>query len=64
MARRVLLDEFHVSVYVPAGLPDVESDAIKQALDDDEFRRQLQRAVRAAFRRNAALAKAEVKLSR
>ena len=64
MARRVLLDEFHVTVYVPAGLPDVETDAIKQALDDAAFRLQLRRAVSAIFRRHAALAKAKVRLSR
>lgn len=64
MARRVLLDELHVSVYVPAGLPDVESDAVKSALDDASFQAELRRAVRVVFRRYTALAKATVKLSR
>jgi hypothetical protein len=64
MPRRIVMEEFHVTVYVPPGLPDAEYDAIQQTLNDPNFETRLLRAIRRVFRGEAALSKATVRLSR
>ena len=64
MARMLVIEEFHLTVFVSRDLPDPEADAVRQALGDAAFEARLRRAVRRAFRRFPALAKAKVRLSR
>jgi hypothetical protein len=51
-------------VLAPRGLPQVEDDAIRQALDDAHFLAHLRRAIRVVFAQYAALSKVKIKLSR
>ena len=64
MARRIVLDEFHLTVLVPRSLPRPEQDAALRALSDPAFEARLLRAARRAFRAEPALALAKVRLSR
>jgi hypothetical protein len=63
VAKRLVLEEFHVTVYAPRGLPTREYDAMRQALDDPRFHARLRRAARRVTRRHPALAKTKVGLS-
>jgi hypothetical protein len=64
VARWIVMEELHLTVHAPRGLPDQEHDAMRQALDDPRFHAQLRRAVRRVARRHPALSKAKVRLSR
>jgi hypothetical protein len=64
MSKRVLMDELHLTVRAPRGLPETEYDAIHEALTDWDFLTQLRRALRAVFRRRPALGKVKVSLHR
>lgn len=44
-AQSVLLDEIHLILRMPADLPAVEADAVRQTLAGDEFLNRLRRAV-------------------
>jgi hypothetical protein len=64
MAKGVLIEEFHLTVLAPHGLPAAEYDAICRILADPAFESRLRRAVRRAFRREGGLSKAKVRVSR
>jgi hypothetical protein len=64
MGKGVVLEEFHLTVLAPRGLPESEYDAICRALADPAFESRLRRAVRRAFRREGGLAKTKVRVSR
>jgi hypothetical protein len=64
MARPLLIDEFHLSVLVPRGLPEAEYRVIRQTLDDARFQADLRSAIQNVFRRDPSLRKARVKVSR
>jgi hypothetical protein len=64
MAKAILIDEIHLSVRAPAGLPDAEYVSIRRTLDDRHFRAGLCRAVRAVFRHHPPLARARVTITR
>ena len=61
---RVLLDEFHVSVYVPADLPDDEAAGVRAALAGEGVRRELRRAVRRRLRRDGVTLPVAVRVTR
>ncbi len=63
-SRTVVIDEIHVTVRVPADLPDDEVEAVRDALAADEFVAHLRRAVRNAFRAFPELSAARVSLTR
>jgi hypothetical protein len=52
VAKAILMDEFHITVYVLPGLEPPAHDAIRRALDDRRFKADLRRAVRTVFRRH------------
>ncbi len=64
MAKLVLIEELHVTVYVPRDLPAHEADDVRRTLNDPAFEAGLLRAVRRVFRREASLARARARLSR
>jgi hypothetical protein len=64
MAKNILLEEFHLTVVAPRGLPPAEYDAMRQAVTSAQFIIRLRHAVRRVFRREAALSRAKVRLSR
>ena len=64
MAKLILIEEFHLSLFAPRGLSEPEYDAIRQVLDEASFQADLARAVRKLMRRYPALSKVRVKISR
>jgi hypothetical protein len=64
MGKGVVMEEFHLTVLAPRGLPESEYDAIHRALADPSFESRLRRAIRRAFRGEAPLGKAKVRVSR
>jgi hypothetical protein len=64
MPRTILIDEFHLGVRVPQGLPDAEYQAIRHVLDDRRFQAELRRAVREVASRHPDLARVRITLSR
>lgn len=64
MAKRILMEEFHLTVFVPRGLREVRYRAIRRAVDSRQLRRDLGRAVRQVFRRYAALDRVRIQLCR
>ena len=46
MPKAILMDEFHLSMFAPAGLRGAEYAAIRRALDGVRFRTRLVRAIR------------------
>jgi hypothetical protein len=63
MSRDLLIEELHISVYVPRGLPEAEYEAIRQTLDDARFQARLRRAVRHVVRQYPSLRQAWLRLS-
>jgi len=64
MARTVLIDEFHVAVYIPIGLSATECRKVRRALQNRRFMPALQRAVREFFLRYPSLVAASVDVCR
>ncbi len=64
MPKRIVMEEFHLTVFAPRGLPDAEYDAIQLTLNDAGFQKTLRRAIRRVFRREASLSKAKVRMNR
>ena len=49
MAKGILVEEFHLTVRAPRGLPDARYLAIREALTGKCFRSRLRRAMRRVF---------------
>jgi len=62
--KTVILDEWQITVRVPAALPDADVDAIRAVLDAAAFAERLRRALRAAVATFPALAACRVTVSR
>jgi hypothetical protein len=60
----ILIEEFHIAMRVPKGLPDAEYQAIRRTLHDPKFRKEMRRAVSAVTRRHPALGRVRLALSR
>jgi len=55
VAKPILMDEFHLTVFVPPGLQEVEYHRIRRTLDGTRFHADLRRAVRDIFRQYPSL---------
>jgi hypothetical protein len=64
MAKQILLDEFHVSVFAPAGLRESRYAEVRRTLDQRRFGADLRRAVRTLFQRYPALRQVRVQITR
>ena len=64
MAKAIVMDEIHLTVFAPRGLREEEYDAIHRALTDRRFRGDLRRTVEEVVRRYPALAKVRVAVTR
>lgn len=64
MAKRVVIDELHLTLRVPNDLPDAPADAVRRTLAGDDFMTRLRRAVRAALRGPPELAVVRASLTR
>jgi hypothetical protein len=51
MAKAIVMDEFHLTIYAPRGLPKSKYDALRQALEGPLFQADLRRAIRDTFLR-------------
>ena len=63
MPNPILIDEFHVSMFVPRTLPDAECTAICRTLKGKRFGADLRRAVQGAVRRHPSLARIQVRIT-
>ncbi len=63
MPRGILLEEFHLTVLAPRGLPDSRYVAMRTTLASKRFQTELRQAGRAVLRRFASLSKSRVRLS-
>jgi hypothetical protein len=64
MPKTILLEQFHLTVSAPAGLPKKESAAILRTLRGQRFQSRLHNAVRDIFRRHPSLSKVQLTLDR
>jgi hypothetical protein len=64
MPPTVVADELHVTVRVPADLPDAEAEAVRRTLADPAFVDRLRDTILAAVREFPALGRVAVTVSR
>ena len=64
MPRKILMDEFHVSVTAPSGLSKTEYDAIHRTLTSRRFQKRLREGVGNVFRRHPSLRKTRFAIGR
>jgi len=64
MAKTVVLDELHITLRIPSGLPASRSDELGVTLRGIEFMNRLQRAIRTVVRGYPELKMIRVSLSR
>ena len=64
MAKAIMMEEFHLSVFAPRQLPSSEYDGIHQTITNANFRAKLRRAVRAVFRQYPSLTKVKITITR
>jgi len=64
MAKTILLEEFHLSIHVPAGLAKTACTPIRRTLNSKRFQARLRRAIGSVFRRSQSLKSVKVILSR
>lgn len=64
MPRAAIVDEIHLTVRVPARLPDELTQAVRRTLLGTAFMVRLRQAIRTVFRANPELASARVTLTR
>jgi hypothetical protein len=62
--RKLLLEQFHLDVYIPRGLPGAEVDAMRWTLKSAGFRARLRRTVEVVFRCYPAFRKATFDISK
>jgi hypothetical protein len=64
VANYVLIDVLYVSVFVPRGIENKESDQINRTLHSRRFQTELMRTIRSVFRRYRLLGTARVTVRR
>ena len=64
MPKRIVMEEFHLTVRAPRGLANSEYDAICKTLASRLFQTRLRRAVRKVVGEHPELAQVKVELSR
>lgn len=64
MLKRVVLDELHLTVRIPADLPEGEAQEIRRTVMANEFMKRLRKAFRAVVRSHQGLEAVSVSVSR
>jgi hypothetical protein len=64
MAKSILIDEFHLTVFAPANLPKTAQTAAIRTLKSKRFQAGIRKAVADSFRRYASLRPVKFTLSR
>lgn len=63
MAEETLIEQFHLDVFQRDALSEREAEIARRVLDSERFRRRLERAVKALFRKHCGLRRLRVSLS-
>jgi len=63
MAKPILIEQFHLSVFAPRKLPEAKYAKIHKTLNRRRFRTLLNRALRRVCRKYQSLAKVTIKVS-
>jgi hypothetical protein len=63
MGKSILIEEFHVSVFVPRNLPDTECARIRRILNGRRFGTRLRRAIQGVVHRHPVLSKIRITLT-
>ena len=63
MPKKVLFDQFRLTIYVPPKIPAAEAAAMTRVLTGSRFRKQVRRAVEIVFRRYRSLRPASFDVS-
>jgi hypothetical protein len=64
MPKRMLMEQFHLTMTVPAGLTTVEYEAMRRTLHRKRFQKSLREAVRKTIQRHPSLKKLRIALER
>lgn len=64
MSKSILMEEFHLTVFAPAGLRPEAYRAICRTLDDARFRAALRRAIHSVLGKYSSLSKVRSHLTR
>jgi hypothetical protein len=64
MAKMILFEEFHVSVFLPAALPKTAFASARRTLNGKRFQTRLRDAIADLFRRHLALKSVKFTISR
>jgi hypothetical protein len=64
VAKELLIEEFHLTWYVPRRLVDAECETVRRILNGTQFRRQLRRAVQDVIDQDPTLGKARFAITR
>jgi len=64
MAKNILIDELHLTVFVPSGLGAESVRAVRQTLRSARWHTALRRAIQGVFHRYAALGNVRFNLTR
>ena len=64
MAKTILLEEFHVSVFLPAALPKTAFASARRNLNGQRFQTRLRDAIADLFREHPSLKSVKLNISR
>jgi hypothetical protein len=64
VAKRILIEEIHIRIFVPAGLPPARYRAMHRTLVDKRFFRKMKQSIQAVARPFASLAQTHITLTR
>ena len=64
MPKTILMEQFHITVIAPAGLPKADYDAMQRMLQGRRFQARLHDAVCKVVQRYSSLGKAKVRIER
>ncbi len=63
MAKNIVIEHFHLTVFAPRKLPEADYQAMHRTLSRGRFRVRLQRALQRVCRRFRTLSRAKVRVS-
>jgi hypothetical protein len=64
VAKDILIEEFHVSVFIPGKLSGAETSAIRRTFDSARFQTRVERVIRRLIRQYRSLRKVKIALTR
>ena len=64
MRKTILMEQFHITVIAPAGLPKAAYDAMQRTLQGRRFQARLHDAVRKVAQRYSSLRKTKIRIER